>query len=282
MQRGYRESGRPLARKMAFAQSAILWGSLSCDQPAFATAHHGRIGALQPVPRVFLFLGRFVRGKGLGTLVRAYQIYRNKTRDPWPLICCGAGPLRDQLEDKPGITVEDFVQPDQMPARLATAGCLVLPSDFEHWSLVVHEAASSGLLILASQPVGATVHFVQPDYNEYIFGKRDADGLASLMMRVSRMSDGRLDAMSRASHLLSEQIRPRDGLTRYSTPSLLRSSISHLLSQLGIPRPASSRTENHRNPTTSAVAGKRPACLANEKPDHCPRNTREINFPANC
>ena len=68
------------ARKMAFAQSAILWGSLSCDQPAFATAHHGRIGALQPVPRVFLFLGRFVRGKGLGTLVHAYQIYRNKHR----------------------------------------------------------------------------------------------------------------------------------------------------------------------------------------------------------
>jgi glycosyltransferase involved in cell wall biosynthesis len=196
------------ARKMGFGPRAILRGSLSCDRPRLAAVHCARIATSQPVPRAFIFLGRLVQAKGLDTLVHAYQIYRDATRDPWPLVCCGAGPLRGRLEGKLGITVEGFVQPEQMPAKLAAAGCLVLPSDFEPWALVVHEAASAGLLVLASEPVGSAVHLVQSNYNGYIFGKRDAEGLASLMTRVSRMSDSRLDAMSRASHLLSEQYSP--------------------------------------------------------------------------
>ncbi len=196
------------ARKMGFSQRAILRGSLSCDHSAFAAVHRARILAERPVPRRFIFMGRLVPAKGIETLSRAYQIYRSTARDPWPLICCGAGPLQAQLEGEPGITVEGFVQPDQMPAKLAAAGCMVLPSDFEPWALVVHEAASAGLLILASERVGAAVHLVQPNYNGYIFGKRDAEGLAALMLRITRMNDRTLDAMSRASYLLSEQYSP--------------------------------------------------------------------------
>ncbi len=196
------------ARKMGFGQRAILRGSLSCDHSAFAAVHRARIEAGQPVPRRFIFMGRLVPAKGIETLARAYQIYRDTVRDPWPLICCGAGPLQAQLEDKPGITIEGFVQPDQMPAKLAAAGCMVLPSDFEPWALVVHEATSAGLLVLASEPVGAAVHLVQPNYNGYIFGKRDAEGLAALMVRIAHMKDHTLDAMSRASYLLSEQYSP--------------------------------------------------------------------------
>ncbi|MGB6193296.1 MAG: glycosyltransferase family 4 protein [Terracidiphilus sp.] len=196
------------ARKMGFSPRDILRGSLSCDRPRLSAVHRARIAASQPVPRAFIFLGRLVPSKGIDTLVRAYRIYRDTARDPWPLICCGAGPLRAHLEGEAAITVEGFVQPGQMPARLAAAGCLVLPSDFEPWALVVHEAASAGLLVLASEAVGAAVHLVQPNYNGFIFGRRDAEGLAALMMRVGAMSNARLDAMSHASHLLSEQYSP--------------------------------------------------------------------------
>ncbi len=196
------------ARKMGFGPRDILRGSLSCDRSPLAAVHRARISAAQPVPHAFIFLGRLVPSKGIDTLIRAYQIYRDTARDPWPLICCGAGPLRAHLEGKAGITVEGFVQPGQVPAKLAAAGCLVLPSDWEHWALVVHEAASAGLLVLASETVGAVVHLVQPNYNGFIFGRRDAEGLAALMMRVGAMSDARLDAMSQASYLLSEQYSP--------------------------------------------------------------------------
>jgi glycosyltransferase involved in cell wall biosynthesis len=121
------------------------------------------------------------------------------------LICCGAGPLRFQLDGKIGIRVEGFVQPQHLPGIYGSVGCLVLPSNLEAWGLVVHEAASAGLLILATEQVGAVPHLVQPGYNGFIFEKRRAEELARLMCRISDMSDARLDEMSRASFLLSQQ-----------------------------------------------------------------------------
>ena len=91
----------------------------------------------------------------------------------------------------------------------ASAGCLILPSQFEPWALVVHEAAAAGRLILASENVGAVTHLVQPGYNGFIFNNKDVAGLASLMSRVSAMTDTELDRMSRASYLLSLQFSPK-------------------------------------------------------------------------
>lgn len=196
------------ARKMGFEQRAILRGLYSGDQGRIEEVHMARVSAGAPVPHSFLFIGRFVSEKGIDTLVRAYEIYRASVSDPWPLVCYGAGPLRSLLENKPGIRIEGFLQPEQLRSRLGTAGCLVLPSDFEPWAVVVHEAASAGLLILASENVGSAVHLVQDNYNGYIFGGKDVRGLATLMKRVSMFPDKRLDEMSRASHLLSMQFSP--------------------------------------------------------------------------
>jgi glycosyltransferase involved in cell wall biosynthesis len=197
------------AKKLGFQQQRILRGSYSCDQPAFEALFLARLAEGRPLPRSFLFVGRFVQEKGIDTLVKAYQLYRKATANPWPLVCCGAGPLQSRLEGNVGIRVDGFVQPERMPDVLASAGCLVLPSIFEPWGLVVHEATSAGALILASEQVGAVPHLVQPGYNGFIFGKRDAAGLAKLMWRLSAMSDARLDEMSLASQLLSKQFSPR-------------------------------------------------------------------------
>lgn len=196
------------ARRLGFDQRAILRGLYSCDQPTIEKVHLSRLCDGRAVPRSFLFLGRFVSEKGVDQLVKAYQSYREASIDPWPLVCCGAGPLGTRLEGKPGIRTEGFVQPDGLCDILASSGCLVLPSTFEPWAVAVHEAASAGLLILASENVGASVHLVQDNFNGYIFDSRDPRGLAALLSYVSNLSDVRLDAMSRASHLLSKQFSP--------------------------------------------------------------------------
>jgi glycosyltransferase involved in cell wall biosynthesis len=193
------------ARKLGFEQRAILRGLYSCDQSRMAPIHLARLSEGRPVPRSFLFVGRFVQDKGIDTLVKAYDIYRANFPDPWPLVCCGAGPLRSLLENKPGIQIEGFLQPELLRSGFGSAGCLVLSSDFEPWAVVVHEAASAGLLILASENVGAAVHLVQDNYNGYIFGGKDVQGLASLMGRISSLTNNRLDEMSRSSHSLSQQ-----------------------------------------------------------------------------
>lgn len=210
------------ARKLGFKQRDILWGLYSCNQPALETEHISRVAERRAVPRSFLFIGRFVSEKGVDQLVRAYQCYREKSVDSWPLICCGAGPLRSRLEGRAGICVEGFVQPDRLREMLATSGCLVLPSTIEPWAVVVHEAASAGLLVLASRNVGASVHLVQDNYNGHVFDDRDVKGLAALMSQVSKLTDARLDTMSRASHLLSKQFTP----ARWAD-TLLEASVTH-------------------------------------------------------
>jgi glycosyltransferase involved in cell wall biosynthesis len=197
------------ARKLGFDERVILRGLYTCDHDAFAAVHKRRLAASRPLANFFLYVGRFVAEKGLDTLVRAYQVYRENTDSPWPLICCGAGPQRSILEGRPGIRIEGFVQPADLPNLFGAAGCLVLPSVFEPWALVIHEAASAGLPVLASEMAGAAVHLVQPGYNGFIFGAGDAQGLAENMSRISAMSEERLDAMSRASFSLSQQYTPR-------------------------------------------------------------------------
>ncbi len=212
------------ARKLGFEQFNVLRGSLSCDQPAIETLHKSRVAAGRAVPRSFLFLGEFALHKGIEQLVKAYEAYREGSVDPWPLVCCGAGSLGPRLEGKPGIRVEGFVQPDRLCDILASSGCIILPSNIDHWGVVIHEAASAGLLILASEIVGAVVHLVQDNYNGYIFDAWDAKELAALMFHVSNFSDARLDAMSRASHSLSKQFTPArwadtllEGFQKFST-----------------------------------------------------------------
>lgn len=196
------------AQKLGFEQRVIMRGSLSCDQRPITKAYLERIEQRRSLPHIFLYVGRFVPEKGLDTLSRAYTSYRKRCANPWPLVCYGVGSGKAILDGKEGIRIEGFVQPDQMPATLTSAGCLILPSDFEPWALVVHEAASAGLPIIASERVGAAVHLVQPNYNGFIFGSRDVDGLTDMMVRISSMDNERLECMSQASYCLSQQFSP--------------------------------------------------------------------------
>ncbi len=196
------------ATRLGFNQSAILRGLYSCDHAAFSSIYKDRVETHRLLGRAFVFVGRMVERKGIPALIAAYRLYRGRVSDPWPLVCYGSGPLSGVLESEPGVSVEGFVQPDQLAAKLGEASCLVLPSIFEPWALVVHEAAAAGLAILASEAVGAVPHLVQDHYNGFVFSVNDAKGLSQLMVRVSQMSESKLESMSAASSSLARQFTP--------------------------------------------------------------------------
>ena len=196
------------ASRLHFKQSQILRGLYSCDYSAFSSVHESRVELNRPLKRAFIFVGRILETKGVPTLAAAYRRYRSRVGDPWPLICYGKGPLAKMLEAEPGVILEGFIQPDRLPAKLAEAACLVIPSSFEPWALVVHEAAAAGLLILASEAVGAVPHLVQDNYNGFVFGVNDVEGLSHLMQRVGQMSDVKLSSMAAASSSLARQFTP--------------------------------------------------------------------------
>jgi hypothetical protein len=116
----------------------------------------------------FLYLGRLVTEKGIdypGRRLPALPGHR-----PRPVAAAGGWdrPAASRLSGLDGVDMLGFVQPDDLPGLLARAGCLVLPSRFEPWGVVVHEAAAAGLPVVASSASGAASRLVVDGYNGVI------------------------------------------------------------------------------------------------------------------
>lgn len=171
-------------------------------------------------PKYFLFVGRLVHVKGVRNLIKAYKSYREQSSAPWGLKIAGDGELRYLLEEVPGVEHLCFVQPDRMPEVMQNASCFVLPSLWEPWGVVIHEAASSGLPIIATYPCGATTTFVRDGVNGYIIPPR-SKFLVEAMLRISTCDDTELELMSQKSLVLAKLWTPRK-LAAYFVTSVMR------------------------------------------------------------
>lgn len=149
----------------------------------------------------FIFVGRLVPVKGIEYLIAAYKRYRSTVKDPWGLVICGKGELLHLCENEKGVEIYGFTQPSQLPERLASARCFILPSIFEPWGLVVHEAALAGLPIISSHASGASTFYVRDGQNGYIINP-DVESLFRSMKLISEASTEKLDEMSEVSKAL--------------------------------------------------------------------------------
>lgn len=192
------------ARRLGFAEEDILWGLYTCDQPAFAAVRHDRAG---DPPPAFVFVGRLVDTKGADVLAEAYRIYRRDARTPWPLIVCGTGPMAGRLAHLEGVEMLGFVQPSELPAVFARSGCLVAPSTFEPWGVVIHEAASAGLAVVCSTACGASTRLVLDGYNGAVVPAGNPTLLAEAMTAVAAEGVDRTE-ISRRSAELAAQFTP--------------------------------------------------------------------------
>jgi glycosyltransferase involved in cell wall biosynthesis len=149
----------------------------------------------------FIFVGRLVSVKGVEFLISAYKRYRKAVKNPWGLVICGKGELQHLVEGQEGVEIHGFTQPSELPQRLASAKCFILPSVFEPWGLVVHEAALAGLPIISSYAVGASTFYVRDGQNGYIINP-DEESVFKAMKLVSGLSDEKLAEMSTISKSL--------------------------------------------------------------------------------
>ena len=154
-------------------------------------------------PPAFLYAGRLVPVKNISELARAYRLYREQVEKPWSLRVAGMGPLADDLNGIPGVELLGFVQSNDLPGVMGAARCLVLPSLWEPWGVVVQEAAAAGLPVIATHNCGAVTAYLHDGVNGYIVPPRAVE-IAAAMARISRATETELLAMSRASvHLAS-------------------------------------------------------------------------------
>ncbi len=225
------ERAADFARRLGFPDDRIIRGLYACEYDRFARVADERGGALPPPG--FVFVGRLVPVKGVDVLAEGYARYRAGSDDPWPLLVAGVGPEGADLGELPGVEMLGFVQPTDLPAVLARAGCLVLPSRFEPWAVVVQEAAAAGLPVICTSVCGAASRLVVDGYNGAIIPPGRPDALARAMARIAGASDGSRAAMTDASRSLARQLTPH----RWAEHLLLRAG--ELRDQLGLaPLPA--------------------------------------------
>ena len=197
------------AKKLGFTEKQILRGLYCCDQEKYAVSYQEREQSRKEMPTAFIYVGRLSLEKGIETLKKGYQYYRDLSKRPWPLICCGTGPLEHLLQDVDGMVLKGFIQPEDLPNEMKKAGCLLIPSLFEPWGVVVHEATSAGLPVICTSSCGASVHLVQDGYNGYVVEPGKADNLGEAMLRYTQLSYERKTEMSANSYNLSLQFTPK-------------------------------------------------------------------------
>lgn len=192
------------ARKLGFDTNHILMHNLSADVLTFMSVDIDI--KLNHYPHRFLFIGRFAEVKGLSFLLDAWKSIPD--RKDWTLTLVGNGPLRETLNGFPDVEIKDFMSQEQLAVEMQNSGAFVLPSVFEQWSLVLHEAAAGGLPILASNCCGAVPYFVLNNYNGHLFTPGDVSSIREAIQSLIATSDEDLIHMSYKSRELSRRINP--------------------------------------------------------------------------
>jgi glycosyltransferase involved in cell wall biosynthesis len=172
-------------------------------------ADPGLFGGGKPLaerPPAFLFVGQFIARKGVLDLARAFL--RITDRHPeWRLSIIGGGEQRGLIPRHARIAVEDFVQPEALAGRFRQARFFVLPSRFEAWGLVVHEAALCGCGLVLSDRIGSASDLATPA-NARRFRAGDVAGLARALETAAAFDAARLAAAAAESRRLAAQFGP--------------------------------------------------------------------------
>lgn len=158
---------------------------------------------------VVLAVARLASQKGLGTLVEAARRWQD--REPAPLLVfAGDGPLREALTrqaEAAGVAARFLGWRGDVPALLAAADVVVLPSVWEGQPLIVAETLRAGRPLVASR-AGGIPDLTGPD-GALLVPPGDAGALASAVLSVlgdpalaARLGEA---AVKRAALLPSEQ-----------------------------------------------------------------------------
>lgn len=162
--------------------------------------------ALAERPKTFLYVGQFIARKDVLGLARAFVRFSAAHPD-WNLRICGSGEQKALIPAHPKITVEDFVQPEQLAQRFFEAQFFVLPSLVEAWGLVVHEAASAGCGLVLSHAIGSADDLSTGE-NAVRFKAGSADDLLRALNEAAAFDASRLAKAEAESRRLAANFGP--------------------------------------------------------------------------
>jgi glycosyltransferase involved in cell wall biosynthesis len=177
--------GQRLMRWFGMPAHLVRSGMLGADPTLF-----GGGDPLPLRPRTFLFAGQFIARKDVIGLANAF-IRFSRARPEWTLHLCGGGEQRKLIPRHARIIVEDFVQPALLAEHFRHAQFFVLPSLFEAWGQVVHEASLSGCALVLSDCIGSADDLAT-ERNGIRFQAGNEDDLVRALHEAADFDDARL------------------------------------------------------------------------------------------
>jgi glycosyltransferase involved in cell wall biosynthesis len=175
-------------------------------------------GAQSDVSRpIVLAAGRLTRQKGFDRLIRAFAPVARQEPD-WTLRICGSGPLGRPLREL--IVEEDASNNVYMPgmvrdmaAQMEQASIFALSSRWEGFPMVVIEAMSKGLPVVAFDCPTGPADIVEDGVTGFLIPDGDEDAFATAMLELVRDEPKRrrfgAAAIERAEQYTLSAIGPR-------------------------------------------------------------------------
>jgi glycosyltransferase involved in cell wall biosynthesis len=203
-------SQKNFALKLGFENSSIKTGLYTADTKKFGTYFTERQVELvnEPSKKRILYLGRYVRYKGIFEMWDAFVKFR-RTHPDWELWCVGTGDQFDNRVQENGIKHFGFVQPADMLPILKQTTIYILPSHVEPWGVSVQEMAIAGFPLLLSDKIGAGESFLVEGENGFRFEAGSIDAIQNSLEKMAQVSDRDLLSMAEKSHQLGMNNSPQ-------------------------------------------------------------------------
>ncbi len=196
------------ARRLGFKKEEIAFDLLSADSTKFTVKKRQEFQVVNNSSdlKYFTFVGRLEFVKGVDLLIDAWS--ELESHGNWRLRLIGDGSYSELIKGKRNVEHIPFLQPDQLVQFFGNSHCFVLPSRFEPWGVVVHEATLLGLPLILSNEVGARSTFCIDNYNGFLFKSGSKEGLKQAFVKIMNLEFEELNCFSKRSFLLSERISP--------------------------------------------------------------------------
>ena len=187
-------SGYRLMRFLGVPKKKIYIGSYSADAELFVNGP-----ALAMREKRIVYIGRYIALKNVTRFIEAFLSVPKEVREGWVLETYGCGPEGERFPKDPAVCVHPFAQSEELAGVYQRARWFALPSLWDHWGLVVHEAALSGCGLLLSTEVGAREDFLEEGVNGYSFSPTNVQQMREALVQAMKMTDADLERVQSRS-----------------------------------------------------------------------------------
>ncbi len=202
------QSQKKLALKLGFDSGNVRTGVYSADLAIFNELYHKNKENSFCGGNYFLFVGRYLKLKGIYELWDAFIELQDELDNDWELVCVGTGEEFENRTLHPKIKHLGFVQPNQLKEFIKPNGVFVMPSQVEPWGVVAHEMAAVGLPLILSSEVGAKEDFLVEGVNGFEIEAKNKESIKKALLKFMKMSAEEIRKMGEESHRLSKRNSP--------------------------------------------------------------------------